>query len=174
MMDQKEGIGAWACAERLLEVTHLSVRLIKRKAPERLRGLTVVQFRSMAFAHLRGGCTVSELAEHLGIARPTASALADRLVRHALMTRRVDPGDRRQVTLALTALGSRRVDAARHEIRRALARVLAPLPPSSLATIGAGLELLVGTLAEEAGTDGLVRRVAPARARTRKRPEGRL
>jgi DNA-binding MarR family transcriptional regulator len=167
-------MSAWACAARLLEVTHLSVRLIKRRALERLRGLTVVQFRSMAFAHRRGSCTVSELAGHLGIARPTASALADRLVRRGLMTRRADPGDRRRVTLAVTAIGSRRVDAARHEIRRVLARALAPLPPSSLAAIGTGLELLAEPLAEEAGPDGLARSAMPGRARARRKPEGRL
>jgi DNA-binding MarR family transcriptional regulator len=172
-MDQRDGMSAWACAERLLEVTHLSVRLIKRRALERLRGLTVVQFRSLTFAHRRGGCTVSELAGHLGIARPTASALADRLVRRGLMTRRADPGDRRQVTLALTTLGSRRVDAARREIRRVLAAVLAPLPRSSLAAIGTGLEQLAGKLAEEARPVGRFRRALPARARARPRPEGR-
>ncbi len=172
-MHHRQRARAWACAERLLEVTHLSLRLIRHTGMGRLRGLTVVQFRSMAFAHHRRGCTVSELAGHLGIARPTASSLADRLVRQGLMTRRADPGDRRQVTLALTAVGARRVDAARHEIRRVLAGVLAPLPPSSLLAIGTGLELLAGQLAEEAGPHDSLRRVASARARARKYPEVR-
>ena len=171
-MDQRDGMSAWACAERLLEVAHLSVRLIKRRALERLRGLTVVQVRSLAFAHQRGGCTVSQLAGHLGIARPTASALADRLVRRGLMTRRADPGDRRRVTLALTTLGSRRVEAARREIRRVLAGALAPLPQSSLAAIGTGLEQLAEKLAEEARPVSRVRRVMPAWARARPKPEG--
>ncbi len=167
MVDHKDGITAWVCAGRLLEVTHLSVRLIKQRGLERLRGLTVVQFRSMAFAHHRGRCTVSELAGHLGIARPTASSLADRLVHHRLMTRRPDPSDRRQVALALTATGARRVDAARHEIRRVFARSLAPLPAAALVTIGTGLELLAGTLAEGAESGDAVRRPARAPARSR-------
>jgi DNA-binding MarR family transcriptional regulator len=164
---------AWACAGRLLEVTHLSVRLIKQKGLERLRGLTVVQFRSMAFAHHRGRCTVSELAGHLGIARPTASSLVDRLVHHGLMTRRPDRADRRQVALVLTAAGARRVDAARHEIRRVFARALAPLPPATLTTIGTGLELLAGSLVGGAEPGGVVRRSAPTPARSRQYREGR-
>ncbi len=173
MVDQREGMSARACAGRLVEVTYLSARLIKQKGLEHLPGLTVVQFRSMAFAHHRGCCTVSELAGHLGIARPTASSLADRLVRQGLMTRRAVPADRRQVTLALTAVGARRIEAARHEIRRVLARALAPLPPSALATIRAGLELLAGTLAEEAESGGSARRSAPTQARARRNSEGR-
>jgi DNA-binding MarR family transcriptional regulator len=51
----------------------------------------------------------SALAERLGMTRGAISKLADRLVAKGLVRRRVDTGDRRYQTLALTAAGRRLV-----------------------------------------------------------------
>jgi DNA-binding MarR family transcriptional regulator len=113
--------------------------------------LSRAQFRTMVRVYQHPGCTPSELAERLGIARPTASRLVDRLVRQGLVARRTDDGDRRRVTLRLTRNGARRVEAARDAVCLQMAELLADLPEPALAAASRSLDLLAGALTARRG-----------------------
>ncbi len=71
------------------------------------RGLTMTQLRLMYLLHQRDAQTVSELAEHMRVRRPTITGLTDRLIKHKLIRRVDDPADRRVVRIALMAEGRR-------------------------------------------------------------------
>jgi DNA-binding MarR family transcriptional regulator len=75
--------------------------------------------------------SVGELAVATGQRSSTLTGVLDRLERHRLVRRRVNPADRRSFTIALTA-GGERAAARVHEVFATLdERALADLPPSA-------------------------------------------
>ncbi len=87
------------------------------------------QYRAVAILALRGPRNATVLAEELGVGRPAATKLVDRLVRRRLIRRRRHPTDRRQVILEATERGNDVVRAVQMCRRRRLARVLGALDP---------------------------------------------
>ncbi len=87
--------------------------------------LTLTQLRALALIQLRQPITIGALSAALQMSLASGSALADRLVRAALLQRRHDDDDRRQVLLQLTPLGARLLrrieERSRARLRRALA-----------------------------------------------------
>jgi DNA-binding MarR family transcriptional regulator len=68
-------------------------------------GLSPQQYRILKLAGA-GGERSARLAERLAVARPTLTAIADRLVGAGLARRAAEPGDRRVVRLHLTDAGN--------------------------------------------------------------------
>jgi len=95
----------------------------------------------------RGPMTVGELADRLGLARPTASLLVNELDRAGLVQRREDDADRRRTIVDVPARHRPRLvrlaDARLDLVRRTLAR----LEPEARGHFVAGLQVL----AEESG-----------------------
>ena len=104
--------------------------------------LSVPQFRALAFLRRNAGACLFAVADHLGVSRPTASTVIDRLVRRGLVTRTVDPRERRRISLRLTRTGSRHLTAARKATRAWMATMLAGMPDDRLRTIAQGVALL--------------------------------
>jgi DNA-binding MarR family transcriptional regulator len=71
------------------------------------RGLTMTQLRLMYLLYQRDEQTITELAEHMHVRKPTITGLTDRLIKHKLIRRLSDPADRRVVRRALTKEGRR-------------------------------------------------------------------
>ena len=94
----------------------------------RPKHLTVAQFRALAFIAHQEGCSLSDIAEHMGIALPTASKLIDGLVQPGLMTRKIAADDRRRAMFYLSAHGDEIFATVREEARVNIARQLATLP----------------------------------------------
>lgn len=69
--------------------------------------LTFTQLRALSVIARRDAMRMSELADELGIGLAAASALADRMARRQLITRRPDPDDRRIVRLEAATRGRR-------------------------------------------------------------------
>lgn len=69
--------------------------------------LTFTQLRALSLLGRQQPLRVSGLAAALGVGLASASALADRMSRHGLVTRRSDPTDRRIVLLELGPRGRR-------------------------------------------------------------------
>ena len=127
----------------LVEVVPLVMRTIRHeirahRGPE----LTVPQVRALAFADRSPGAPLSELAEHLGLGRPSASKIADALVERGLLARETSPSDRRCVALRLTEEGMRVLKAARAATRERLAERLKALSGEELAAITQAMAVL--------------------------------
>ncbi len=67
--------------------------------------VSATQYRTLAILALRGPRNASVLADELGVGRPAATKLVDRLVRRRLIRRGSHETDRRQVILEATERG---------------------------------------------------------------------
>jgi DNA-binding MarR family transcriptional regulator len=131
------------CAREAMETVPLVMRFIRtemrsRRAPS----LSVPQFRVLTFLNHRPGAPLSSVAEHLGVARSTASATVDRLVRRQLVDRQTHPEERRSVVLTLTATGVQHLQQVRDAASARMAKVLAGLSAADLLQVSQGLALL--------------------------------
>lgn len=135
------------CARTIMEVIPAAMHVLRMEMRRPHRGqLSVPQFRALLFIQRHPGISASRLAEHLGVTRPTASALLDRLVQRGLVSRVRDPQERRRVVLHLTPSGVRLVDESRRHTQERLAALLAGVPAQELNRIVQGLELLQNVL----------------------------
>lgn len=116
-------------------------------------GRSLAQVKMLIHLHHSGSCTVGELAEACGVSMSAASELVDRLVDDDMITRRVNPEDRRQVLLAPTEetrrLGAEVRAMRSRQVREASAR-LAPEHRSSFVPV---LQALAATLQAEISGD---------------------
>ncbi|MEU5122423.1 MarR family winged helix-turn-helix transcriptional regulator [Streptomyces asoensis] len=88
---------------------------------------------------LRPELNLTALAEQLDIGLPTASRLCDRLEAAGLLERTVQPRNRREVQLVVTAYGQRLLaDVTERRVRR-LAAVLDAMTPAQRAALAHGL-----------------------------------
>lgn len=99
----------------------------------------------------RGETTVGELAERLGLARPTVSLLVNELARAGLLERREDEHDHRRTIVSVPAAHRRRIvrftEARLDLVRRTLAR----LEPRAREHLVEGLRVLVEEAARARG-----------------------
>ena len=127
-------------------------RVLVAVAARSLAGLdeevTLTQYRSLVVLASRGPQTVAALADALGVTPPTASRLAERLVRKGLVRRRTDRHDRRQVRVALTTAGRRLVDVVTARRRQEISDLLEAVPPDARRSVVAGLQLLADAAGE--------------------------
>ena len=131
------------CAREVMETVPLVMCFIRmemrsRRAPS----LSVPQFRVLTFLSHRPGAPLSIVAEHLGVARSTASATVDRLVRRKLLSRTTHPEERRSIVLRLTPIGAEHLQQAREAASARMAKVLAGLTAADLLQVTQGLALL--------------------------------
>ena len=132
------------CAARVMETVPLVMRFIR--ADMRARGsyeeISVPQFRSLAFLDKHPGASLSELADHLGVTRATASANTERLVQRNFVDRCDHPEERRRVVLKLTAEGKEHLEATRAQTRLYIGDLLTSLSDEEITQVEVGLSLL--------------------------------
>lgn len=131
------------CAREVMETVPLVMRFIRtemrsRRAPS----LSVPQFRVLTFLSRTPGVPLASVAAHLGVARSTASAIVDRLVRRKLVSRKAHPQERRYVVLRLTPAGTQYHQQAREAACTDMAKALAGLSAADLRRVTEGLTLL--------------------------------
>lgn len=137
------------CAAEVMETIPLVMRFIRSQM--RSQGepnLSVPQFRTMMFLYRHPGSSLSNVAEHLGVTRPTASVICDRLVQRSLIHRSEHPKQRRSVVLKLTEMGCDRLQEMRHITRSKIANILAELSEEQLLRTIEGLEILSSVFKE--------------------------
>lgn len=145
-----------ACARELMEAVPPVMRFIRAEMRRHLGArISVPQFRALALIERVPGTSLSDVAEHLGVTRPTASALVDRLVRRGLVGRVQHPQERRRVALSLTRAGRALLERARAHTRASVARKLAELSSAELGRLAEGLAVLRAVF--EAGEGRLAR-----------------
>lgn len=113
--------------------------------------VTATQYRTLGILTLRGPRNASVLADELGVGRPAATKLVDRLVRRKLIRRRRHETDRRQVILEATDRGREVVRTVQQCRRRRLARVLSELDPVAREALARDLPALTEAF-ERTGT----------------------
>ncbi|MBK6856582.1 MAG: winged helix-turn-helix transcriptional regulator [Microthrixaceae bacterium] len=115
--------------------------------------VTLPQFRALVVLdRAEAGLNVGELARELRIQPSTATRLCDRLVRRRLARRRVNPANRREVTMLLTAAGRDVVAKVTRQRRREIASIMAKVPASQRVAI---IDALTA-FREAAGEDDVV------------------
>lgn len=131
------------CAAILMETMHPIMQFIRAEMrSQREPSLSVPQFRLLAFLNHHPGASLSEVSEHLGVTRATASAMTERLVQRDWVDRTADPQERRQIMLTLTESGRTHLEQMQDSTRRRLAELLNQLSPAELADVSTGLAIL--------------------------------
>jgi DNA-binding MarR family transcriptional regulator len=108
--------------------------------------MSMAQCKAMLFLCQQGAVTISHVAEGLGIGRPAASNLVERLVQQGVAQRDEDPDDRRKSLASLTPAGADL--AARLQQMRVtqLRRYLGKLSDEDLAALVRGVEALADAI----------------------------
>ena len=124
------------CARELLEVIPLVARFIRSEMRRhRAPGLSVPQFRTLAFTERTGGTSLGGVAEHLGLTPPSTCRIVDLLEERELITRTQASEDRRRVKLLITPGGRRALVEARRKTHKSLAGLLSSLDHEELEKI---------------------------------------
>ena len=131
------------CADDVLDVIPLIMRSIRaemrgHRSPE----LSVPQFRTLVYAGMHEGATLSDLADHLGLMPPAASKIVDGLVSASLLERRANRTDRRRIWLALTSQGQNEMQNTRQVARECLAEMFASLTKDECRQISQAMQQL--------------------------------
>jgi len=111
--------------DAVLGVSRALVGIALRTVAEDAPGITLVQFRALATLAEHGAQRVADLAALLGVNSSTATRMSGRLRRKGLLTRTVDPLDRRVTRLEITPAGVdvvRTVTARRQAVIERIAR----------------------------------------------------
>ncbi len=124
------------CAHEVLEVVPIVTRVIRTQMRgHRSPALTVPQFRTLIFVESHPGTSLSQVAEYVGITRPSMSVLVDGLVQRRFITRESSKGDRRRVTLNVTGRGKQVIRGARQHTQAYLAEHLDALTEADRETV---------------------------------------
>ena len=111
--------------------------------------ITIPQLGALEYLSARRESPMNELARHLGVTRPAATGLADRLIAQGLVSRQGDRSDRRVVRLNLTPKGRRVLDNIWSQKRRMIQGVFGRLSPADRTQYLATIERVVEILSEE-------------------------
>ncbi len=131
-------------------------RVVLRVDPGRLEawvelGLTMTQLRVLFLLREENGASAGVLAERLSVTPSTVTRIVDRLVRHELVLREPDDGDRRLVRHCLSASGASTVEELERRGRARINEVMDRLSASQLERLVLALEDLTAALdAQEA------------------------
>ncbi len=150
------------CAQAVLETLPQVLRGIHEEM--RRQGaplLSPPQLRTLAYLHRSPGSCLFHVAEHLGVTRPTASVVVERLVRRGMVTRAADPQERRRVILELTSMGAWHLQRARQASQTWMASALSRLSPASLRRIKEGMTLLAEPFAGAGRGEGHRQTIRP-------------
>lgn len=104
--------------------------------------LTVPQFRCLRFVDRHPGCSISALANFLGVTLATASAMADRLVRAGHLRTQISPRDRRRSELRVEPAGKAELDRLLFRMCNDVASALGGRSPGELAALIEGMRVL--------------------------------
>lgn len=126
-------------ARQVAEAVESLVACWLMAAEESRPRLPARQLHALRTVRLRPELNLTALAEHLGVGLPTASRLCDRLEAAGLLERTVQPRNRREVQLVVTAYGQRLLtDVAERRVGR-LAMVFDAMTPAQRTALQHGL-----------------------------------
>ncbi|WP_376875104.1 MarR family winged helix-turn-helix transcriptional regulator [Albirhodobacter sp. R86504] len=129
---------------RILRATELFERDLAHAA-----GVTPAQLRVLQIAHHRGGPTSKALAVQMGVSQATVTALVDKLVARAMVTRRASDSDRRQANVVVTDVGLHALQNAPDALQQRYARAFDKLADWEQAQLVSSLERVAAMLDAE-------------------------
>ena len=135
---------------RMIELLPQLIREISRRESNYLSQgkITLPQLWVLEALSRQGSSPMNKIAQSLGVSRPAATGLIDRLIAQGLVRRQPDTRDRRIVRAALTAKGSRIVKNIWEQKRKTLMAVFGRISPSGRGQYLNILEKVVQTLRE--------------------------
>ena len=149
-----KGITPEQCAAEVMETIPLVMQFLRGEMRKNSSLLSVPQFRALAFLDRHSGASLSDLAEHLGVTRATASAITERLVQRNLVDRSERPEERRHVVLKLTKAGSEYLQQIRETTRAKIAGRFINLSEAQRLRLVEGLAILSDVLEKTASEPG--------------------
>jgi DNA-binding MarR family transcriptional regulator len=135
----------------VLTVSRLLVAVSARSLAAVEERVTLPQFRLLVVLAGAGETKLVTLAERLAVNPSTAMRMVDRLTAAGLAVRRVNPVNRRETLLRLTAAGRQIVDDVTARRRAEIASIVARMPAAQRAGLVAALRAF-----NEAGQEPLV------------------
>ncbi len=139
-------------AALLIDVVPVIMRYIRNEMrSQRLRGLSVPQFRTLVFLSRNEQASLSQVAEHIGVTLGTTSKLINALVERRLVIRMTSHDDRRYVRLKLSKLGMVIMTRAREGSEVRLAKKLGKLSTKEQVTVSAALLALRASFGDQEG-----------------------
>ena len=130
------------CAGAVLEAVLEVMVTLREKTARGVKGLTLIQTRALGVLRKRPGSSLSWLSAQLALTISATSRLVDSLVEKKLIKRTVPAGNRRSVSLHLTAAGMKLLEEKMQFARRELAQPLASLSPRERAQLTASMKQL--------------------------------
>ncbi|MCX6375313.1 MAG: MarR family transcriptional regulator [Armatimonadetes bacterium] len=131
------------CVLQVLTTVPVIMRAIRAEMRSRRpAGLSVPQFRALAFLYRREGVSLSQVAERMGLTLPTVSKMIDTLVKRGFVVRDISATDRRCVVLKLTSEGKSAYDSANRYAQARLAEDLKALSPSEREDVARSMRVL--------------------------------
>lgn len=123
-------------------------RLARRLRQQSLGGLTPSQTSILSTLDRHGPLTMSEVAAHESIAKPSATGIIGRLVDQGLVDRTPDPADGRSSIVAISPAGARVLDERRQERTAYLSRWIDGLDEADRDILARAVVLLEGMVEE--------------------------
>lgn len=117
-----------ALTEALLVASRALVGVAARSLASEDTEITLPQYRAMVVLAVNGPQRVGDLAETLAIHPSTATRLCDRLVERGLIKRSVDPANRRETDITLSARGRAIVDRVTSTRRAEIGTIVGRIP----------------------------------------------
>ena len=150
------------CAREILETVPLVMGFIRDQVRRpNGAGLSLPQFRTLAFLDRTRNSSLSAVAGYLGLSLPAMSRLIDGLVDDRLVGRQLVSTDRRQIALSLTAQGRAALEKLRKEIRVGLAGSLRGLPAPEQEVVQRAMKVLRKTFANHKASESALHKVRP-------------
>jgi DNA-binding MarR family transcriptional regulator len=130
-------------AEAVLQTTLLVTRLVTPEVRRlRPKQLSLSQIRALDFLDGNPDAALMAVADYVGLAPPSTSALVDGLVRRGLVARLAAPDDRRRLRLRLTGAGRGALRTALAASQAVLAARFGALSPRERALVARALARL--------------------------------
>ncbi|HXZ95006.1 MAG TPA: MarR family transcriptional regulator [Dehalococcoidia bacterium] len=130
---------------QIIEAQHRMRRVIRRERTldswVKLN-LTTPQLKSLFYISRHGRMNLSGLASGIRVTPANVTGIVDRLIEQGLLTRTLDPDDRRVSWLTVTNKGETLISDLREERVREMRRILNKLTEEELSIVARGFELV--------------------------------
>jgi DNA-binding MarR family transcriptional regulator len=117
-----------AVTSAILTVSRLLVAISARSLAAVTDEITVAQFRVLVVVSAEPGRRLADLADRLGVNPSTAMRMADRLTAAGLISKTVNPANRREIIIDVTPEGRRVVAHVTRHRRADIAAIVARMP----------------------------------------------